>query len=210
MKKILIVFSVLIAGLFTFSSCNKNLKDDINELRKQLKDVSHEIGADEPITVTTSFKDRNNVNRSYTGTYKIKLGGIRSQKLAKKPDGTYDIYIHRMMDIDNREHATVSFSYNPITKAITKKQVYHTWNDFSSYNPNAWYNESFHNTGLTINIDIKRLDLTTGAISLDVEASGNEEYSNTAPSYYVPRRGAALSTKLSFEGKLKYYEDAGS
>ncbi len=56
MKRSFVIFCALMAGALSFSSCNKNLKDDINELRNQL-------GTDEPITATTTFTDKNNVER---------------------------------------------------------------------------------------------------------------------------------------------------
>lgn len=208
MKRTLFVFSALITGLLTFSSCNKNLKDDIKDLRNQLDSVSHAIGADEPITVTTSFKDNNNVSRNITETYRFKSNGKNTQKLLKKLDGNYEIYIERFLDVNWNEGIDLGFIYNPTTKAITNKNVTHYWDDYANYNPYARYFEGGNYPGLSININIKKIDLTTGAISLEVDASGNEEYSNTAPGYYVPRRGAAVNTKFSFEGKLKYFEQS--
>lgn len=210
MKRSLFVFSALIAGLFVFSSCNKKLKDDIKDLRNQLNDVSNAIGSDEPITVTTAFKDNNKVSRTLTETYKFKSSGMNTQRLVKLPDGNYEIFVERFLDVSWYEGIKCSFTYNPTTKAITHKRVHHYWDDYADYNPSVRYQEDDFNTGLTLKINIKSIDLTTGAISVDVDASGTEEYSNIVSSYYVPSRDAAVSTKFSFAGKLKYFEKTPS
>jgi len=213
MKRPLIIFSALIAGTLLFSSCNKNLKDDIKDLKKQnselqekLNGIANAIGSDEPITSTTTFKDRDNVARTITGTFNFKSSGRSTQSLVKYPDGTYEVYIERYGSLDWEEGAWVAFRYNPTTKAITEKRGGQYWNDYGNYNNKARFDEAEFSTGLTFTINIKKLDLTTGVISLDVNIAGTDEYANGANEWNLPSKGKAVTTSFSFDGKLRVFE----
>lgn len=213
MKRSFVFFGTLMIAAMSFTSCNKSLKDDVkalkkqnSELQEQLGGIANALGSDEPIKATTSFKDRDNVSRTKTDTYLFKASGTSTQQLVRNGNGTYDIYLERFGDVNWNEGAWVAFNYNPTTKAITNKRGGQYWDDYGNYSPRARYDEDQYSTGLTFNINIKSLDLTTGVISLEVNMAGTDEYSNLVDSYYVPRRGAAVSTTLSFDGKLRVYE----
>src|SRR5688572_20561133 len=119
MKKLVIIFSVLIAGS-PFVSCKK-LKDDIKDLQsqvtdlrkqndtlknhnsilqKQLNRIDSSIGSNEPITTTTTFEDNNGATRTISGVYKFKASDYSTQRLTKNTDGTYEVYIERFGDVE--------------------------------------------------------------------------------------------------------------
>jgi len=213
MKRSFVVFGTLMIAALSFTSCNKNLKDDVKQLKQQnselqekLNGISNALGTDEPIKASTTFKDYNNVSHTVAESYQFKSSGTSTQSLIKNPNGTYDVYIERFLDVDWNEGAWLAFNYNPATKAITNKRGGQYWNDFLSTGDRCRYDEDSYNTGLTFTINIKSIDLTTGTVSLEATMAGNEEYSNGVDSYYIPRRGAAVSTTLSFDGKLRVYE----
>ncbi|MGN6420957.1 MAG: hypothetical protein ACTHMC_25825 [Pseudobacter sp.] len=211
MKRSFVVFSALVIAALSFSSCNKNLKDDIkdlqrenSEMKEKLNGIANALGTDEPITVTTSFKDRDNVDRSVKETYSFKSSGTSTQSMVKQPNGKYDIYVERFSDVNWNEYAWVAFTYDPATKAITNKRGGHSWDDYGNYNSNAYFNENDYSTGLTFTVNIKSIDLTTGVISMDVTMSGTAEFSNGYGGN-VPNTNSAVTTSFSFDGKLRVY-----
>lgn len=213
MKRSFVLFGTLVIGALSFSSCNKNLKDDIKELQKQnsemqekLKGIATLLGTDEPITATTTFKDSDGKTVTIKDTYSFKASGASTQALVKYPDGHYEIYIERFSDVNWNEGAWVAFNYNPTTKAITRKRGGQYWDNFASYNDNARYDENYFNTGLTFNINIKNIDLASGVISLEVKIDGTEDYTNGVDYWYVPRTGTAITTSFNFDGKLRTFE----
>jgi hypothetical protein len=220
MKKSLIIFGILLAGSTFFASCNKNLKDDIKNLRQQvdslkkhnseLQDqiggVENILGSNEPISVTTTFKDNNDSTRTITAIHKFKSADNETQSLAKLADGNYSIYIERFSDVEWYEGAWVSFTYNPTTKAITNKRGGQYWYDNDSYDNYARYDDNYANLGgLTFDINIKSINLTTGDISLTFTGSATSAYTSGVPYYYRPNAGKPMSTTFSFTGKLKLF-----
>lgn len=212
MKRSFVVFSTLIIAALSFSSCNKNLKDDIkdlqrenSEMKEKLNGIANALGTDEPITVTTTFKDRGNVDRTIKETYSFKSVGTSTQSMVKQGNGTYEIYVERFSDVYWNDGAWVAFTYDPTTKAITDKRGGHYWSDYGNYNSDAYFNENNYNTGLTFTVNIKSIDLTTGVISMDVTMAGTEEYSQGSGN--VPNSNSAVTTSFSFDGKLKVYTE---
>lgn len=220
MKKPVLLFSILIAGAATFTSCNKNLKDDIkdlknqvdtlkkhnSELQEQVNGIESALGSNEPIAVTSTFVDDNNTTRTIKEVYKFKSSGAETQSLRENGDGTYDIYIERFSDVEWYEGAWVAFTYNPTSKAITNKRGGHYWSDMDSYGDRTRFDEvSYGGAGLTITITVNNINLATGEISLSFAASGTGAYTNTIHSYYCPNQGQPMSTSFSFTGKLKLF-----
>lgn len=213
MKKQFVIFGTLIIAALSFTSCTKSLKDDVKELKKQnndlkdrVNDVSNMLGTDEAINVTTTFKDYDNVERVVKQSMKFKSADLQSSSMLKNSDNSYDIEIERYGDIWGEDGVALRFNYNPATKAITDKMTQHYWNDYGNYNDNVYYDENYYDDGLSFNINIKSIDLNSGAISLDVQVSGTADYTNQiGDSWYIPARGAAINTSFSFEGKLKTY-----
>lgn len=213
MKRTFVIFGTLLIAGLSFTSCTKNLKDDVKELKKQnsdlqdrLNDVSEMLGTNESITVTTSFKDRDNIDRNIKHEMKFKAADYRSSAMIKNTDNTYDIEIERFNDIWGDGGVYIEFTYNPATKSITNKRVQHYWEDYGNYNDNVLYDEDYFDEGLTMNINVKSIDVNTGALSLEVQASGTESYTDNIPdSWYVPARGKAVKTSFTFEGKLKTF-----
>ena len=214
MKKLVIIFGVLIAGS-PFVSCKK-LKDDIKELQSQVNDLEKQndtlknhnsalqerlngiasaLGSDEPITATTTFEDDKAATRTITGTYRLKSGDWNTQYMYNNNDGTYEVYIERFSDIDWSSGASVSFTYNPTTKAITNIGGSHYWSDADSYEDRARYFSGY--SGLTMNVTIDNINVTTGDISLKFSASGTSVYTNAVNSYYVPNQGKPVATNFN-------------
>ncbi|NII26483.1 bZIP transcription factor [Pseudoflavitalea sp. X16] len=223
MKKSSVIFSALVAGAALFSSCNKNLKDDIRDLEKQVKeledhnselkeqigDIKNSLGSDEPIEATTTFVDDNNVTRTIKDKYHFKAGNNQTQRLVQKSDGNYDIYIERFSDVMWYEGAWLAFTYNPATKEITNKRGGQYWDDEDAYYDNARYDYNLYQQGLTFNITLDSINLSTGAIALKFSATATGEYTGNAYSYYSPNPGKEMSTNFTFTGKLKLYPYEG-
>ena len=82
----------------------------------------------------------------------------------------------------------------------------HVWSDEDNYNDRAQYDEEEEFDGLTFNITLDKLDLSSGDISVKVSTSGTSAYTLDAPEWYVPNQGKPVSTNFSFTGKLKKFE----
>lgn len=222
MKRSLIVFGIMITGSAFFSSCNKNLKDDVkdlqqqveelkkrsSELRDQAKAAGNAVGTDEPITATTTFTDNSNNTRTIKGTYQFKSGNSGTQYMVNNENGTYDIYIERFGDVEWEEGAFASFTYNPTTKEITQKSGGHYWDDHDNYANHMWYNPGIYASGCTVTITVNSLNVNTGEIAMSFSASATGEYTQAIYNmydYYVPNPGQPASTNFSFTGKLKLF-----
>lgn len=219
MKKPLLLFSILVTGAFIFSSCNKNLKDDIKDLQQEVdslnkhnseldekvRSIEDAIGSNEPIVVTSSFVDDEGKTRTRKDNYRFKSSGYSTHSLRELSDGTYDVYIERFNDVNWFEGAYVAFNYNPATKAVTNKRSTHYWDDYSPYGDRCRYDETIYTgSDQTINLNLKSINLTTGEIALDFSASAKGDYTNN---YYsnCPNPGEAMNTSFSFAGKLKIF-----
>lgn len=220
MKRSMLVFGILVAGSTFFTSCNKNLKDDVKSLKNQVEElqkhnselqekmngVEDAIGSNEPIKVSTTFTDDDNKQRTVTGTYRFKTSGASTHYMRKNDDGTYEIYIERIGDIDWNEGAWIGFDYNPSTKAITDLRAGHYWDGMDAYYHNVRYSEGY-GTGLTNNLTINSIDVTTGDISIKYQGAGTADYTSQVPYYYCPNPGAPVSTSFEFAGKLRVYNN---
>lgn len=204
MKTSLLTFGLLLAGCALTTSCNKDLKNDIQELQGRVNEVESILGANEPITATSTFTDNANATRTVTGTYKFKAGNNGTQKMVNNGNGTFDVYIERFSDVDWYEGAWISFTYNPTSKAITNKKGGHYWGDEDSYGNQTRYDATKPN-GLTLDITVDKIDVTTGDISLKFAASGTSQYTSEAPATWSPNPGKPMSTTFDFTGKLKVF-----
>ncbi|OQP47442.1 hypothetical protein A4H97_08075 [Niastella yeongjuensis] len=228
MKKLLIIFGVFVIGS-SLVSCNKKLKDDIDDLKsqvtdlknqndslktatdtlksyhdalqQQLKGVINSLGSDEPITAVTTFTDNSGATRTVTGVYKFKSTGYQTQMAIKNSDGSYDIYIQRLSDVLGEEYAWVEFTYNPATKAITNYDGGQQWSDLDPYGDEAYYNSSYGGAGLTFNVTVDSFNTTTGDISMKFAASTTAAYTGGN----IPNAGKPTSTNFTFTGKLTIF-----
>lgn len=199
MKRSFVLFCALMAGALSFSSCNKDLKDDINELKRN-------IGEGEPITTTTTFTDFKNAERKVNTTFKYKVDGDYLNAMYKNSDGIYEISILRRQNTYSEAYARLQFVYDPATKKILYKDFELNWDDLGLSEGNVEVSDDDEpETGLTFNIDIKSIDLEAGTINLDVKIEGSKEYSTNNP-YEVPNRNSAFTTAFSFNGKLTVYD----
>lgn len=219
MKKRVILFGMLMAGSLAFTSCTKNLKDDVSDLRKKMDSLTKSnaelegqvggieviLGANEPITAITTFTDNNNATQTVKDTYKFKASNYYTQYARANSDGSYNIYIERFSEMYWNEGALVKFTYNPTTKEITEKRVYHYWDDQDKYYDRAAYGYwELNHSGVQINITVNSFNATSGEISLNVSASGNADYSAAIGSD-APNPGKPYNTNFSFIGKVKIF-----
>jgi len=226
MKKPVIILGILVSGSLAFTSCTKNLKDDISFLKKEVDTLNRSndsiagrlngidilLGANEPIIATTTFTDNDNKTRTVKGTYKFKAGNYGTQYAEGNSDGTYSIYIERFSDVEWYEGVEVVFDYNPATKAITNKRVYHYWDDADPYRDRAYYGAGIDtHEGLAINLTVNSFNLTTGDISINVNATASAAYAAAVnPWGYCPNNNQPYSTTFSFAGKLKVFPYNGN
>lgn len=206
MKKSFIIFGILLVGATSLTSCTKKLKDDIRDLRSELNEVKDILGSSEPITAVSTFKDDNDVTRTIKDTYRFKAGNNSTQRMTKNSEDNYEIYIERFSDVEWYEGAWIEFTYNPATKAITNKRGGQYWDNPDSYYDNTRF-EGDNVAGLSIDINIKNIDVNTGDISLTFTASGDDAYTNSLPYYYSPNQGKSMTTTLDFAGKLKVFTE---
>jgi hypothetical protein len=198
MKNSVIILGALLTGSVFFTSCTKDLKNDVKNLKQEVADLQSAIGSDEPITATTTFTDNNNATRTVSDTYKFKANSYRTQYMEKNSDGTYYVYIERFSDVNWNEGAWVDFDYNPTTKEVTNKEGGQYWEDSSPYGGNATYYDGA--TGCTTNITVDKFDATTGEISLKFDASATSDYDGNSPN-----PGKPMHTTFSFTGKVKLF-----
>lgn len=221
MKRSRIVVGLLLAGWAFSTACTKDLKNDVKdlqqrmaELRKkndtlkaQAKAAGHVLGTDEPIKVTTTFEDDNNVTRTITDTYSLKAGNSSTQYMLKQADGTYEVYIERFGDVDWDEGAYVYFIYHPTTRAITDITGGHYYDEYTPYIGDIRYQHDWGD-GLTLAVTLNSIDINTGDISLQFAANGNGAYTQRIYdmyNWYVPNAGKPVSTQFTFAGKLKVF-----
>lgn len=128
--------------------------------------------------------------------------------MEKQGDGTYEIYIERMGDIDWNAGAWFAFTYDPTTKVASDIRVGHYWDDLNySYRHNVRYDANMASTGLTSNLTINSIDVNTGDISLKYQASATADYTNAVGYSYVPYPGKAVSSTFEFAGKLRVFNN---
>jgi len=220
MKNSANIARILIAGSLFFTSCTKDLKNDISDLKKgataqhrridsiagRIDSIDIILGANEPITVTTSFADNNNGTRTIKGTYSFKSNNNETQFARAQADGSYLVFVKRFQGIYSNERASVFFRYDPATKSVSEKQVIHQWDDADGYLDFAAYGTRYAgHEGLSINITVNSFNVATGAISLNVSASGNADYANLMHYYGESPSITPYSTSISFEGKVKIF-----
>lgn len=198
----------------TITSCTKDLKDDARKLKEELEklqaendelknsasNTSRTVGLDNPLKVTTVLTDFDNNQVTMERTYKFKASNSTSSYLLKNNDNTYKILIIRYRDAISIENCAISFTYNPSTKAITNKVISQQW--WPDNEPSEWwieYSGGENTAGLTREINIESIDLTTGEISLTAKASATGEYTRNGNG---PYEGQPMSTTISYKGKL--------
>ncbi|MDF2191525.1 hypothetical protein [Paraflavitalea sp. CAU 1676] len=212
MKRSFIVLGISLMGLATLPSCTKNLKDDVNDLqsqvdslkkrnaalRDQAKATQNILGADEPITATTTYKDASGANKVIKETYSFKSGNYSTHYMVKKDNGLYEVYIERFSDVEWYDGAWCYFDYDPATKTISNQGGGHYWRQ-PDYDY-AYYNAPSGTAGCEVTINLKSIDVTTGQISVDFSAAATAAY--TTNNYNFPNPGQACATNFSFAGKL--------
>jgi len=211
MKRPLLIIGITLVGALLLPSCTKSLKDDVNylegqvdslkkrnaALREQAKATQNILGADEPITATTTYKDANGVDKTYKDTYSFKSGNAYTQLMVRQTSGQYYVYIERFSDIDWYEGAWLEFLYDPTSKEISQKIGGQYWASPWGYK-STYYKGT--DAGCQLNINLKSINTASGEISLDFTGTATAAY--TANNTRWPAPGQAHATQFSFTGKL--------
>jgi len=215
MKKVLLILSLFVAGTAALTSCNKALKKDVKDLDQQVADLQAQnaqlqaqanttsavLGANEPITATTTFLDDNDSARTVTDTYYFKANNYSTQYIEDNGDGTFDVYIERFSDVDWNEGIEVSFTHDSATQALSNQWCEHYWSDNDPYGDNAYYDNNY--SAGAVDITLTSFNLLTGDINVSVSAAADVTYT-TNYYYWFPNDGKTCNTSFSFKGKLKY------
>lgn len=218
MKKQLSILSIFIGCLISFSSCNKNLKDDLADvqrridsldkinadLRKKLAEWGKLTGSNEPIIFNTTFEDNNGGKRQIKGMYNLKGNAGSFNAMRSTEDGKIYVKISRVGNSEVLEQIELAFFYDPESKSVSNIGCAHYWNDFDPYRNRIYYNPYLVDNGLTQELKIQKFDLQTGEIVLSYVAHADGYYTGAAGmSEYVPNPGRPVSTEFSFSGKLE-------
>lgn len=217
MKRTFLVLAMAASGTFFLGACNKSLKDDIKsmqsksdgllksgeELKKYFAELDDLVANGEPITVTTTFTDDNNKEKTVQGVYKFKSSSPVTQWIRKSSNGTFTILVARLGQIISPEQSFIRFNYNPITKEASYIYGIHSWGGRTpGYNNQFYFTTDDEHEGLSMKVDVHKLDPVSGEISFTCTAEGNAAYTDWAEEWKVPNKGTPVRTVLSFTGKL--------
>jgi len=218
MNRTMLMLAFATAGTFLLGACNKTLKDDIkslqgrtdslrksgSEIQKQLQQLNDLVGNSEPISATTTFQDLQNGSHTIGGTYRFRSNSYTTQSLVRYPEGIYEITIARSGQLTFSEYAYLNFQYDPASKKVSRIIGQHYWANIEPAFHNIFYftyNDA--HPGLTMDVGIQRLDLTTGDIALTCTATGKGDYTDWVEDWKVPVAGKEVKTVMSFTGKLQ-------
>lgn len=181
-----------------------SLQNQQGSLQNQQNSISALLGANEPITATTTFVDDNGVTRIITDTYSFKAGNNSTQYMTENGDGTFEIYIERFSDVEWYEGAWLQFKLDTSDGSITNQYGGHYWNDQSSYGDNAYFAYNYTPAPI-MNITVNSINVATGDISVSFSATADGTYTTNYP-WQAPNPGLSMTTTFSFSGKLKVFQ----
>ncbi len=133
MKKIFTTLAALTVLMTLTTSCNKKLKEDMDDLEKSLNEQKSKgdnlqnqvntlngILVRTPIKVKFSTKDYDNEDVVIEGSYSmVGNSDYNTSVVMDNEDGTYIIYVSRRGDISGDYFTEIAFQYNPTTKVTT-------------------------------------------------------------------------------------------
>jgi hypothetical protein len=213
MKKIFIYISAIVLLSAFSTSCNKKLKENMDELETSLNEQKsknetlqnqvntlNSIVVKTPMTVNFSTTDNNNETVAFSGDYSFAYGSDYGYSfIMDLLDGTYYVYIWRGADLETDYYSTLSFIYNPTTGA--KTSIYAEVYGYGSKGQQIYDAEFNGTTEITNALTVSAFDFNAGTISFNYTGTTTAAYGNN---YYS---GKPMSLTLSYSGSMaKYYE----
>jgi hypothetical protein len=182
-------------ALAIFSSCS-----DDDGLDNRLDKVEDALGTDEPLKVTFSTTNYDDVTIASNRTYLLKSSGT-NEYIWDNLDGTYEIYIERFSDVEWYEGAWIEFTYNPETREVTNDEAgTYFYDQFGSYHNARFYENQDANA---VEIEVNSFNAETGKISVNVTANSEEAYGNNI------YEGNPMTMTLRFRGNLRVFQSSG-
>lgn len=211
MRKFLTFFIALMVLSFLSVSCNKKLKDDMDDLEKSLDEQKsrnenlqnqvtslNSILTKTPMTINFSTTNDNDEPVSYGGTYSFVYGSDYGYSYVEdNGNGTYYIYIWRGADLGTDFMGEVSFTYNPSTGAVTNPSAQTRGYGAKGENINTTFSGT---TNITQTVTVNSFNFDEGSIDFNYSATTDAAYANE----YV---GKPMTFTASFSGKLAKYFD---
>lgn len=202
-KKLRIAFIAVVA-LGVISSCNKQLKEDIDDLEKKLAEeqaktqqLQNGLGATSCANVRMRTNTDDDVAIDFTDQYCFTYGDANSDTYVQdNGDSTYYVYVEKYGNLDDN-YTYISFTFNPYTG---EKDV-----DY------AYFRAGIDGVGDEVRVDldgttditqtlvINSFDFNTGNISFSYTAVTTENYYDN---YYS---GKPMTVSIDFSGKLFRY-----
>jgi hypothetical protein len=196
MKHRLLLAFVTLA--FVFAGCNG---DEIDDLTKRVNQLEKITGSNEPMIIDFATQDDADEDVIKNTSYFFKAAGWYTQYMGDRGDGTYEVYVERLGDLDWDEDAWFYFVYDPETGDVTEQScgIY-----FYSYDRRT-INASFRLTNVenTVDVTVKSFNVATGKIDVTVNGATTTNSDNNT---YT---GNAMTMKLSFKGTLQPFIGGG-
>jgi hypothetical protein len=191
-------------GATLLTSCNKKLKEELNDLEKSVNDekaknealqnqlntlngqvdtINGQVGTingvliRKPISMTFSTSNSTGA-LSHTASYPFVYGSDYGYSyIEDNGNGTYYVYVERAGDLGTDFDVVIEFTYNPTTNTVTFPYL-QTQGYFS--NGNYFYAEFNGSTNITQTITVSSFNFNAGTISFTYSGSTTAAYSNNA------------------------------
>jgi hypothetical protein len=194
------IFSLatLVALSTVLSSCNKKLKDDIDDLEKQVSDLKDQqtetnntIGAPLSMTLTTTDDDGNPV--SVSKTYKYTPGPDYSY-IKEDAQGNYYFDLYSTEVAYWYSDAEMWGTFNPTTKTVTNGGVYLSYYDKYKNERSPEFRQS--DAFATLTYTFNNFNTVTGDVDITIVCS------TTSESDYNIYSGKPMNATFTFKGKV--------
>jgi hypothetical protein len=218
MKKIFTLLTAAAVVSFLSTSCNKKLKENMDELEASLNEekaknesLQNQVNTlnnafvRSPLTVNFSTTNNDDETVSASGDYQIIVGTdyLGSVMLDNDGDGTYNVTVARtptaVSPFGPGTYSSIEFTYNPTTGVITNLEAYNS--GFSSQGQ-YFEGEFYEDVECTQSLTVIAFDFNAGTISFNYSASTTVDYGNNA-------FGNPMTLTLKYSGSLtkSYYSN---
>ncbi len=213
MKKVITILSAFALLMTLTTSCNKKLKEDMDDLEKSLNDQKAKndnlqnqvntlngILVRTPVSVQFSTRDNDDASVSWQGDLSYVAGSDYTQSLIGDLDnGNYYVYLWRGGDLGTDFYTRIEFLYNTTTKAVSSVSArYRGYGAVSGDYINANFNGT---TEITHNVTVNTFDYNAGTISFNYSAITTGAYSNNVYS------GKGMSVSIQYSGAMAKSEE---
>lgn len=227
------LLSLLLICFVFFASCNKKLKNELDELEMEmavqeqqnaLNQYQIQLLQDEILnlkepkeSIDFSFIGTPYAGRScqLSGLYVFR-GGPNTNYMQKNSDTDYYVYLERANFVYNGEQDVVSihFNYNPIDQVVSNAVIENKGLSSGGMN-NGFIRFKFDQNQAEnqLNIDVRAFIVSGGYIEISLWGSSTtdyrghffEDYTNVSESYDF----GVASFSASFEGRLEVFDRSG-